>query len=97
MTGLTPIIQVAAAGPAGGYGSRRGVEAAGKAAAGGDAVAISESAQRAADAAAYAASNTGDNVRADLVARAKENLEEGTYRLQQVVLQVASRVGDLIN
>jgi hypothetical protein len=40
--------------------------------------------------------STGDGVRADLVARAKENLEEGTYRLQQAVLQVAARVGAIV-
>lgn len=35
----------------------------------------------------------GSEVRQDRVAAAKENLEQGVYRIQEVVLQVAERIG----
>lgn len=35
----------------------------------------------------------GSEIRADRVAAAKENLEQGVYRIQEVVLQVAERIG----
>ena len=35
----------------------------------------------------------GSEIREDRVAQAKENLEQGVYRIQEVVLQVAERIG----
>lgn len=58
-----------------------------------DNVAISKEAQQASEAArALGASKTQSQYRAERVAEAKAKLEQGTYRIQEVVKLVASRV-----
>ena len=55
-----------------------------------DGALISEEALAAAEAARFAVlSATGEDIRSELVAQARENLEKGVYRIQEVVIQVA--------
>ncbi len=60
----------------------------------GDGVAISPLAARAAESAAIlkqAETSEVDGIREEMVERARANLEQGTYRIQEAVLQVARR------
>ena len=57
-----------------------------------DGVEISPEAQRAAEA-VQLLGHVQSEVRAERIAEAKENLEQGTYRLQEVLLRVAARIG----
>ncbi len=60
-----------------------------------DRVAISEQARSASEISKFveAAKTERDAISEERVARAKENIEEGTYRLQEVILTVAARLG----
>lgn len=58
-----------------------------------DELSVSPEAEKAATAARLLGDTSKQNeVRSELVERARKNIEEGTYRVQQVVLIVASRV-----
>jgi len=57
-----------------------------------DDVAISSEAQEAAGVARLTQANTGPDIRADRVAAARESLERGDYKRQDVVEEVARRV-----
>ena len=69
-------------------------EAAAHEAAKSDRVEISPAAVKASQGAqASHSTRRGSEIREDRVAAAKENLEQGVYRIQEVVLQVAERIG----
>ncbi len=42
-------------------------------------------------------SETADQLRSERIAQAKENLEQGVYRIQEVVLQVADRIAQYVD
>ena len=42
-------------------------------------------------------SETADQLRAERIAQAKENIEQGVYRIQEVVLQVADRIAQYVD
>ena len=42
-------------------------------------------------------SETADKLRLERIAQAKENLEQGVYRIQEVVLQVADRIAQYVD
>ena len=58
----------------------------------GDNVRLSPAARQAAELAQVLRNDETSDIRTEAIARAKENLEQGAYRLQSVVLQVASRI-----
>ncbi len=63
-----------------------------------DGVEISQEAQRAAEAERLLGQVEKTNeVRAERIAQAKENLEQGTYKVQEVVLQVAARISGYVS
>ena len=57
-----------------------------------DSVELSTTAQRAADAARFQQEDKTSEIRTERVEQAKARIEEGSYRIQEVVLQVAGRV-----
>lgn len=61
-----------------------------------DAVEISPSAQIAAEAAKYAVESPGTQFRQAQVEAAKQRIEDGSYRLYDVVSQVAARISGLV-
>ena len=61
-----------------------------------DAVEISASAQIAAEAAKYAVESPGAQIRQAQVEAAKKRIEEGSYKLYDVVSQVAARISGLV-
>ena len=62
-----------------------------------DGIEISGEAQQASQVARFKELSPGDAIREDRVAQAKQNLEQGIYRVQEVLLQVASRLAALLN
>lgn len=62
-----------------------------------DRVSISSEAQDAADVAKLAAASKDSEVRQQRVEQARKSIEEGTYRVQSVVLMVAARVSQYLN
>jgi len=96
MVGITGIEQLAGATPA---PAPKGKTAAGNAPRldTADRVSISAEAVRAAEAARLAAeAESQNNVRTEAIEAARQRLQEGAYRLQSVVLQVAARVGEYV-
>ncbi|MCL4691156.1 MAG: flagellar biosynthesis anti-sigma factor FlgM [Candidatus Hydrogenedentes bacterium] len=65
---------------------------------GADRITFSPEAQEASAAAKFieAAKERSEEIRAERIEQARKQLEEGTYRLQQVVLVVAARVANYI-
>ena len=62
-----------------------------------DGVEISPEAERAAEAGRLLEQTQAQSqIRAERIAEAKQNLEQGTYRVQEVVLRVAARVSAYI-
>lgn len=63
-----------------------------------DQITFSPEAQEASEAAKFieAAKERSEEIRAERIAAARKQLEEGTYRLQQVVLVVAARVSTFV-
>ena len=57
-----------------------------------DGIEISSEAQQASQVARFKELSPGDVIREDRVAQAKQNLEQGIYRVQEVLLQVANRL-----
>ncbi|MBX7258564.1 MAG: flagellar biosynthesis anti-sigma factor FlgM [Candidatus Hydrogenedentes bacterium] len=63
-----------------------------------DELSVSPEAEKAATAARLLAdSNKESEIRAELIEKARKNIEEGTHRVQQVVLIVASRVSKFLD
>ena len=61
-----------------------------------DGVTISGRAERAAEAAEFVANSPGEFIREEKVAAAKQDIEEGTHHVQEVVLDVAKRIARLV-
>ncbi len=59
-----------------------------------DGIEISGEAQQASLVARFKELSQSDAIRQDRVAQAKQNLEQGVYRVQEVVLQVANRLAE---
>lgn len=62
-----------------------------------DGIEISGEAQQASLVARYKELSQSDAIREDRVAQAKQNLEQGVYRVQEVVLQVANRLAEFVS
>ena len=62
-----------------------------------DGIEFSGEAQQASQVARFKELSPGDVIREDRVAQAKQNLEQGVYRIQEVVLQVANRLAALVS
>lgn len=92
MIGVSGIVpKVSAPGPAlpGGSGNRATLEVSAPV----DGVIISDAAMAAAEAARFAVLSVGDqDVREELVAKARESIEQGLYRIQEVVVEVAKHL-----
>lgn len=61
-----------------------------------DSVDISSAADAASAASRIAAQDTTNEVRKEAVERARKQIQEGAYRVQEAVLRVASHVGRLL-
>ncbi len=62
-----------------------------------DGLNLSPEAEQASDVAKFVAEAVNDSeIRAEKIRQAQENIEQGTYRIQEVVLQVASRIANLV-
>lgn len=59
--------------------------------------AASDDVQISAEAAAVSAAGKGSALRDERIERAKENIEQGVYRIQEVVLQVADRIAQFVD
>lgn len=92
MTGVTGISpKITAVGPVlpGGGGKRIVADAAVPV----DGVVISDQAMAAVEAARFAVLTPGEiDIRSELVAKARENIEQGVYRIQKVVIEVAKHL-----
>ena len=62
-----------------------------------DGIEISSEAQQASLVARFRELSQSDAIREDRVAQAKQNLEQGVYRVQEVVLQVANRLAEFVS
>jgi len=63
-----------------------------------DELSVSPEAKKAADAARLFGTTAQENeIRAEAVAKAQKSIEEGTYRVQQVVMIVAARVSKFLD
>ena len=61
-----------------------------------DGLTISREAQEAASAAQIAAADTRSEIHADKIAQAKKNLEQNTYKVQEIVEHVAARIAGFL-
>lgn len=61
-----------------------------------DGIEISPDGTKAAEAARIVAQSPGDFVRNERITQAKENMEQGTHHVQEVVLQVALRLAKFV-
>lgn len=62
-----------------------------------DGVEISAEAAAAAARTKLAAQTPGEALRAERIEQAKRNIEEGAYRLQEIVLEVAARIAPYVD
>ncbi len=62
-----------------------------------DGIEFSGEAQQASQVARFKELSPGDVIREDRVAQAKQNLEQGIHRVQEVLLQVANRLAAFVS